>query len=698
MTIFHNIQRSRQLGFLGTIRHIWKRSINNLNVWSQSLWWGWMARREMSDSALLSHTTGSWTSVEALLDHLAGRPAESFLLPHESPQETAKLINHLYPEYVSALFGAADAACRNELSLLSQKFTFPNGIDWQCDPVTGWRWPLWHRIRIGKYLYSPARRVDLIRFWELNRHQHFITLGIAYWLTGDEKYAEAFSSQVRSWIETNPLQHGVNWYYPLEVSIRLLAWTVAFQFFRGSSEFRQSTGTAFLKSFWQQADFLNSHLQTTRTRNDVPNNHMIAELTGLVLIGAAFPEFREAAGWRDTAVHLLTQQAAAQTHPDGVNKEQATGYHRFVSELLLLVVVRSRQGGLPDVPILENILQSMLDYMVFTLSPVGTGPLWGDSDYGRALGIGLNKDFWDFRPILSAGAVLFDRPEWKFSSDRFDEESFLLLGTKGLKAWEQLDTQPPKQTSRAFPNAGLYVIRDAWTTNTDAAFFRCGPFGLGGEGHCAHAHCDLLSFDLWVKGQPLLIDSGTYMYYGPLRDYFRLTAAHNTVMIDGIEQAKPMPFFNWQDITEPRYVDWNAEHIRASLTYSDRVTFTRELAHPEPGIWELVDKFVGHGEHKLQWFFHFAPGLDLLLHGGRQTLSVLKGGNLFVTLHLPDNGIFYELRDSWCSYYYGIKKSNRVIHANWRGKLEDEPVSFHWQFASRAKDSLAEDTFGEITR
>ena len=46
----------------------------------------------MSDAALLARTTGDWRSVDALLDHLAGRPASSFLLPHESPQETAALL------------------------------------------------------------------------------------------------------------------------------------------------------------------------------------------------------------------------------------------------------------------------------------------------------------------------------------------------------------------------------------------------------------------------------------------------------------------------------------------------------------------------------------------------------------------------------------------------------------------------------
>jgi len=675
----HYVHRRRELGFMGTLQRVWTRTKNMLVQWSKSQWWGWKARREMSDAALLARTTGGWRSMDAFLDHLAGRPASSFFLPHESSQKTAQQLKHYYPEHVPAMLAVADAACRNELSLFGQVFHFSQGIDWQCDPVTGWRWPRLHRSRLDRY-FGPTRPVDLIFFWELNRHQHFITLGIAYWLTGEQRYVDAFNSQIQSWIETNPLQRGVNWYYPLEVSIRLIAWAAAFQFFRSSREFREKTGKTFLKSLWQQADFVCSHLQTIRTANDVPNNHIMAELTGLALVGSAFPEFRRAAAWRETGLRLLNQQATAQTHPDGVNKEQATGYHRFVAELLLLIVARSRQGALPHEPVLEKTLERMLDYVFFTLTPVGTAPMWGDSDFGRALGFEQNKDFWDFRPILSAGAALLGRPDWKFAAGRFYAEAFWLLGSDGLGLWEKLDARAPEQTSRAFPQAGLYVIRDAWASDTDVAFFRCGPFGLGGEGHCAHAHCDLLSFVLWVGGQPLLVDSGTYIYHGAWRDHFRLTAAHNTVKVDGREQAIPMPNFNWQQVPEAKCINWAGQRVTGTLTHSGQVECSRELIHPRPGVWELDDKLKGHDEHSMEWFFHFSPGLDLQLDEGNSAITVLKEGKPFLAVNIPCNGIRCQTRNDWYSSRYGVKQRNIGLYAQWQGELNVEGVSFHWEF------------------
>lgn len=676
--VHHFIKRSKELGPQGMLERIWSRITNGVVLFFESFWWGWKSRRQLSDKEFMALMAKDWQSLGEMFTHFTARPAATFLLPHQSPDETRRMLEKIHPHYLLNLLNTADAICKGELTLLGHDYKFPEGIDWQTDPATGWHWPLHYRDRMSRFIGS-ARPEDLIIYWELNRHQHFISLGIAYWLTGKQCYVNTFLQQVSSWIESNPVRHGMNWYYPIELSIRIIAWTTAFQFFRASPEFQKAVGKRFLSSLWQQTDFLRYHLQTVRTRNDVPNNHLIAELTGLIVVGTAFPEFQDAAEWRETGLRMLVQQANEQVYPDGVHREQASGYHRFVTELLSLVVAWSHRGGMNREPVLEHTLERMLDYVQFSNAPDGTNPMWGDTDFGRTLGLGLNKDFWDFRPLLSVGAVLFKRQDWKYIAGRFDEEAYWLLGSDGLDQWQGLGTIEPKETSRAFPQSGNYIIRDGWAPDSDIAFFRSGPFGLGGEDHCAHAHCDLLSFTLWIKGKPLLVDSGTYIYHGPLRDYFRLSSAHNTVLIDGTEQAIPKPNFNWQQISNASCRNWSENRVTGVIT-SSGLEFSRTLDHSQFETWLVEDGITGKGEHTLQWSFNFAPGLDVELNEQDLTLYVQKRGQLLVTLYLPEGGVNFKLIGGLYSKQYCLKERIQKLHAVWKGKVSDRGEIFQWRF------------------
>ena len=675
-SIGHYVVRSRQLGLGGTLQHAWQGAMAASSCHMRSLWWDVMAHRDMTDSALLGHTTGDWPTVDKLLDHLADRPGSSFLLPHDSPENVARFLRQNCPERVSSVLDIADAACRGEFVLLGQVARYPSDIDWQRDPVTDWRWPLLYIDRLKDILWSPACPTDPKLVWELNRHQHFVALGMAYWLTGSSHYVDTFIAQIQSWMVSDLPQHGINWFSSLEVAVRLIAWTLAFQFFRGSAAFRTQAGGAFLKSLYRQAEFLANHLTVWEA---VPNNHLIGETAALALVGAAFPEFRAAAQWREIGLHLLEEQVSAQTYDDGVNKEQATGYHRFVAEFLIAVVALGRRGLLPRISVLEDVLERMLDYVLYVLMPDRTVPMWGDADDGRALGLGQGKSFWDFRPLLSAGAVLFQRGDWRYAADQFDEEAFWLLGGYGLAVWERLAARPPDTTSRAFPDAGIYVMRDAWTVDADVAVFRCGPFGLGGEGQCAHAHCDLLSLQLWVAGRPLLVDSGTYIYWGPWRDVFRQTADHNTLMVDRHEQATPHNEFAWREVPGASCLVWEDKCVVGEMQPLPETWYQREIYHPETGIWRVIDHLEGDGVHDISWYFHFAPDLAVKWTKKSGCLLVRRDSRSFAVIRHPGE-VQVQIKSGWHSPYYGHKQANTVIVATWHGEIPRTGTHFTWEF------------------
>src|SRR5207244_2926217 len=150
-----------------------------------------------------------------------------------------------------------------------------------------------------------------------------------------------------------------------------------------------------------------------------------------------------------------------------------------------------------------------------------------------------------------------------------------------------------------------------------------GEIGMRGIG--GHGHNDVLSFDLWAAGAPLLVDSGTFTYTAdpPARNALRSTAAHNALRVDGQETSR-LGGDRWLWLIEndahPRDVTWisNAAHdvfsgshdgyrrLPEPFTHTRRIVFDKGRLH-----WRIDDSLSGMGEHLVELFFH--PGLPMAL-------------------------------------------------------------------------------------
>ena len=93
---------------------------------------------------------------------------------------------------------------------------------WQSDVVHGKRGPRkpWFKVKYLDFEEVGDSKIT----WELNRHQHFVTLAKAYWLTGDDKFAREIFAQWTHWHKENPYPLGMNWASSLEVAYRSLSW------------------------------------------------------------------------------------------------------------------------------------------------------------------------------------------------------------------------------------------------------------------------------------------------------------------------------------------------------------------------------------------------------------------------------------------------------------------------------------------
>lgn len=86
----------------------------------------------------------------------------------------------------------------------------------------------------------------------------------------------------------------------------------------------------------------------------------------------------------------------------------------------------------------------------------------------------------------------------------------------------------------AFTETGYFGARTA-----DGHYIVCDAAPIGPDYLPGHAHADIFSFELSLFGQRVIVDSGTFHYeLSETRRANRSTFAHNTVEIDGLDQAE----------------------------------------------------------------------------------------------------------------------------------------------------------------
>jgi hypothetical protein len=540
-------------------------------------------------------------------------------------------------------------------------------VDWHRDPKTGRHWPLAHSDTINIRDAQSIGEVDYI--WRLNRCQHIAEYAKRAYLIDDDLLKDVAVNQIKSWIEANPYKVGVNWTSPMEASIRCISWVLGISFLIQDDDLPSDVASSVYHSLAKQMNYIFDNL----SRYSSANNHLIAELTGLITLGIAFGELGDGAKWRERGVRELTQELNRQIWQDGVNKEQSTHYHSLVLDCLLWLITLFRRAHL-DIPnIFWTYSERMCDFLAAIMDTAGNIPGIGDSDDAWVIWVADMSRLNNYRSQLATGAVLFNRADFKALAIDFDEKSLWLLGAEGYKAFETLRNTSAVRASRPFPDSGYYVLGSVRGETEKLLLFDCGP--LGYPATAAHGHADALSIWLSVGGHPVLIDSGTYSYlvHPEWRDYFRGTAAHNTVVVNGHDQSVAGGPYIWIKHAHARCDNW---HTSSSFDYvmgthegylrRDRVVHTRRILFVKPDFWFVEDCFESANSFEGEAFFHFSEkGQAKLVRVDSYFLCQWRGeppvGSLKIIFPFRNNikarlgSADASAKQGWISPSYGVK-------------------------------------------
>jgi hypothetical protein len=549
-----------------------------------------------------------------------GAPALARLLarprpgpPPWTPRTLRAALERHLPGEVARALARAQAVAEGRLTVFGEEVCVSRpsgGTDWQLDPVHGGRFPGW--APSGALPQAPG--LDPKMAWAVGRGEQWVALAQGAVLDGrgGRDLAAALSASIRDFAVENPVGHGAHWTCAMEAALR--AWNLALALWilsaRGAPLDPELAVEA-SRLFVATGRFVLAHLEDDTA---VPNNHLAADWLGLLACAEALPEWPEAPRWRTLALAGLASALREQVHEDGTSFEGSLPYQRLAAEIFSAGAILARAARRPLGGAYARRLAALFRSTRALLSSSGEIPQIGDDDSGRVLALrarGLTEGGY----LLPLGAALSLDPSLLVEPRARDAaEVAWLLGPRALDALARM-RPGPRPGSASFPEGGFHALRRGRLE----AVVSCGSNGQRGIG--GHSHNDKLSFVLFAGGALAVCDPGSPSYTGDpeLRNAFRATRAHATVVVDGLEQAPILPerLFALPDVSQARLVAFDPDGPAAILIGEHRgfaragVVHRREIAVFGRGV-VVVDRLAGGGVHavELRWPFA-APGATL---------------------------------------------------------------------------------------
>ena len=600
---------------------------------------------------------------------LSGAEPHFFFSPQAVPRLCCRL-RQLFPETAARIVERAERICQHRFDLLGYEgLDYGTEIDCHCDRVHDKHAPRkpWFQVQYLDFAEVGDSKVT----WELNRHQHLVTLAKAFRLSGDEKFLTELFRQWHHWHGENPYPIGINWASSLEVAFRSLSWLWVYFLLADSSLMPAGFRTGWLRALAVSGRHMDRYLSTYFS----PNTHLLGEAVALFFIGTLCPEIPGARRWQQRGWKIVQQEAVRQVRRDGLHFEQSTYYHVYALDFFLHAWLLASLNQIAAGKEFDRTVERMLGALA-ALGRFGVVPRFGDDDGGRLFDPVRNRAEHLLDP-LATGAVLFGRGDFKALAGGLREETLWLLGEAGVEEFERIPAAQPQQNSTAFAKSGLYVM----TTSDRKAQFVIDA-GEQGAHTAGHGHADALSISACCAGRDLLIDSGTFEYVGRnfARDRFRSTRAHNTLMIAGQDQSEARGPFGWQRLPEIEAEGWIAGKTFDLFVGShdgyarlpNPVVHRRFVFALKTGFWLVRDLALGSGEQQLDLYWHL--GSELRAPDGDADYFSADGLSLRI-LTVDGHGWSRSLERHSDSPAYGQKQDHSVLHFVSKTQLPAEFVT-----------------------
>lgn len=455
---------------------------------------------------------------------------------------------------------------------------------------------------------------EMPKLWRYNLHYFD-------YLHDENRSLNERGALVTDWIGKNP-PGTVDAWEPYTASLRIVNWIKWLS--------RHAEGLCaepeWLASLYRQTAWLEKNIEY-----HLLANHYLKNGKALFFAGAYFSGAR-ADSWLRRGIEILCSESVEQILADGGHYERSPMYHSIVLEDLLDVLnLATSMPGLIDNDgheLLVEKTKSAIDYLADITGPDGLIPLFNDSAYG----------------ISAVPASLF------------------VYGKRVLDYEPATRGDGVSVSARA--DTGYYVIRD----DADMLIVDCGEVGPAYQP--GHAHCDALSFELWLNGIRTVVDTGTYDYENSdERNISRSTRGHNTLMLDEVEQSEIWGVFRVARRAHPLDARIEVRKDGAVVFAGSHdgycrlrrgITHRREIAYQQ-GRWIVQDLLEGSGGCYVESFLHLAPGLLVTSQNCNKRMLVTDQKGVQVMEIIFEGELSVDVRQGRYFPQFGMSVGNQVV-------------------------------------
>ncbi|MDB2606198.1 heparinase II/III family protein [Zobellia sp.] len=422
-----------------------------------------------------------------------------------------------------------------DYSIFGNTLNYQNPINWHYDISNEKQFPKDFSFDIDT---RSGKNGNVKIVWEINRLQYLTHICLKFIQTGELRYLEQFIEIIESWKKANPYLEGVNWYSNIEVNIRIINWVTCWEILNVNNLIAQNYSfKLFVETTWLPLIELHAqHAYRYESKYSSSNNHLIAEASGLFIAGCYW-SFQDSPKWIKKGQRILESEIIKQHSENGINKEEASEYIQFITDFFMLALLIGERSGNGFSTKYHETLEKVFLYIHHMMDMSGNVPYYGDDDDGKVLSLNIDVYNDNFKSLLTTGAILFKNPILKRTGNIFDLKNRVLFGYEGEQIYNTLATEEVNTETKLYENEGHFLIKKR--NGESEIYLHVDIAPLGYLSIAAHGHADALSFFLNIDGKPYIVDPGTYTYHSfpEWRAYFKGTLAHNTIRVDGIDQA-----------------------------------------------------------------------------------------------------------------------------------------------------------------